>query len=101
MAGQIDGNEAQRDQLAQDRAPQPGVVLGADAEGRDAVMAELGDALVLHAQQHIDDIGMPEAFAGALDAGQGILCCDGSVEQLRRGEAGVAIAARLAVVTKV
>src|SRR5690606_23526326 len=81
--------------------PCAAVVLGADAEGGDAVVAEAGDAFVLDAEQHIDDIGLPETLAGAVDAGQRLLRGNRAVEQLRRLGAGVAIAARLAAVAEI
>ena len=67
MAGKVDADEAQRDQLAQDRPPGPAVVFDPDAEGGDTVVTELDDAVVLNTEQHIDDVGLPEAFAGAVD----------------------------------
>jgi hypothetical protein len=68
MAGKIDADEAQRNQLAQDRAPGAAVVLGPYAKGGNTIVTELDDAVVLNTEQHIDDVGLPEAFAGAVDA---------------------------------
>ena len=64
-------------------------------------MAELGDTVILEAQQHVDDIGLPEALAGAVDARQRLLRGDRAVEQFRRLGAGVAIAAGRATVAEI
>ena len=68
MAGKVDVDQAQRDHLAQDRPPCAAVVFGADTKGGDTVVAGPGDALVLDAEQYVYDIGLPEAFAGTIDA---------------------------------
>src|SRR5437899_2363425 len=76
-------------------------MLLADAEGGELVVAEPHDALVVLAQENRDDVRLPEALAGSVDAGEQLLRRNGAVEGLRWIEADVAIAARLAVVAEI
>src|SRR4051812_16206442 len=88
-------------ELADDGAPGAAVVRLADAERGKLVVAEAPDALVGLAQENRDDVHLPEALAGAVDAGEKLLGVHGAVKGLRRVEADVAIAARRAVVAEI
>src|SRR5213075_193471 len=46
------------------------------------------------ASQHVDYVHRAEALAGAIDAGEELLCRDRAIEGRRRIEADVAVAAR-------
>ena len=49
---------------------------GADAERGQLVVAQAFDALVGLAEQNRDDVRLPEALAGAVDAGEKLLGVD-------------------------
>src|SRR4051794_4601607 len=101
MAGYIHLGQSMGDELADNRAPGIALVLSADAESGELVVAEVRDARVGLAQQNRNDMCLPEALARAVDAGEKFLGGDGAVKSLRRVEADVAIAARLAVVAEI
>ena len=101
MARHIHCNQPMGDELADDRTPGVAVVLPADAERGELVMAEAPDALVGLAQENRDDMRLPEALAGAVDAGQKLLGGDGAVEGLGWVETDIAIAAGFAVVAEI
>ena len=81
-------------ELAEDRAPLVAVVLLADPEGRQPVVAELLDRVGLLAAQEIDQMLGAEALAGAQDRRHRLLRGDGAVDHLDAAAADVAIAAR-------
>ena len=101
MACHIHGDQPMGDELADHRAPGVAVMLPADAERGELVMTQALDALVALAQQNRDDMRLPEALTGAIDAGEKLLGGNGAVEGLGRVEADVAIAARVAVVAEI
>ena len=101
MAAEIHIDETMSDHLAKDGAPGALIVFLADAVGGDLIMTEAGYALIFRTEQHGYDVGLTEAFACAVDAGERLLHSDGAVETLRRVGAGIAIAAGLAVVTEI
>ena len=67
----------------------------ADAEHGQLVVAGARDALVRPPHEHVDEVGGAEALAGAIDGRQRLLRQHRAVHRLRRGEAVVAVAARL------
>src|ERR1700759_1562886 len=69
VARHVHRNKPMRDELADNRAPGVAVVLLADAERGELVMAQALDALVGLAEENRDDMRLPEALAGAIDAG--------------------------------
>src|SRR5438270_14070562 len=93
MAFAVDDEVAGGDELAEHPLPPRLVELGADAEGLQPVVAELGDAVARLAGQHVDEMADAEALAGAVDRRDRLLRRDRPVPALDRGEAGVAIAA--------
>src|SRR5581483_6584989 len=101
VARHVHRDKPMRDELADNRAPGVAVVLLADAESGELVMAQALDALVGLAEENRDDMRLPEALAGAMDAGQQLLGGDGAVEGFGRIETDIAIAARLAVVAEI
>src|SRR5690606_7125568 len=68
VGAEVDGDELERDALADHRAPFAIVEFRADAEDAQAIMAEARDSLVLLAEQHIEHVLGAEALAGAIDA---------------------------------
>ena len=64
-------------------------------------MAQAPDALVGLAQENRDDMGLPEALAGAVDAGKKLLGGDGAIKGLGWVETDIAIAAGFAVVAEI
>ena len=88
--------QAAGQQLAGDAAPGGFVEIGADAEGRQLVVAELGDLVGGLAAQDVDQVAGAEALAGAQRGGHDLLRGDGAVPELGRRLAGVAVAAGVA-----
>ena len=84
------GNE-----LTKNGAPLGGVMLRAGAEHFQPVVAPVADACIVLTDEHVDQVGHAEAFAGAGDAGHGLLRSLGAVPGLRRVHAIIAIAAGL------
>ena len=84
------GNE-----LAKNGAPLGGGVLRAGAEHFQPVVAPVADACIVLTDENLDQVVHAEAFAGAGDAGHGLLRSLGAVPGLRRVHAVVAIAAVL------
>src|ERR1700759_5531773 len=69
VACDVHRRKPMRDQLADDRAPGVAVMLLADAERGELVVAQAHDALVGLAEKNRDDMRLPEALAGAINAG--------------------------------
>src|SRR5690606_9372159 len=67
-------------QLPDDGAPAVHVELGADAVGAELIVAELAHALVIFAEQHINQVARPKTLPGAHDGGEQFLGFDGAVE---------------------
>src|SRR5262245_29792155 len=65
LARHVHCDQPMRDELADNRAPGIAVVLVADAESGELVMAQAPGALVVLAQENRDDMRLPEALAGA------------------------------------
>src|ERR1700761_7393064 len=76
-------------------------MLLADAESGELVMAQADDALVGLAEEDRDDMRLPEALAGAINAGQQLLCGDGAIERPGWIETNIAVAACFAVVPEI
>ena len=93
--------QAGGEQLAEDRAPAHVVEIGADAEGRQAVVAELLDLVGRLAAQDVDQVSGTEALAGAQRGGQRFLRGDRAVPDLRRIDAYVAVAAGLRLLAEI
>ena len=91
----IHAEQSARDELAKDATPGGRTEFRADAEGRDPVVTEAADPLVVLAQQHVDQIHHTKALAGAVHAGQRLLRRQRRIPGFRRREAVVAVAARL------
>ena len=70
IAAGLDIQIAAGDQLSIDTLPLAFVEFLADAEGGQALMAELDHALGLVAEQHVGQMADAKALAGAVDAGQ-------------------------------
>ncbi len=96
----LDGQQSLGQQLAHGPAPLALAQLLADAEDGELVVVELDDLGRLAAHQDVDDLAGAELLVPlALEAdhgGHGLLRGDRAVPGLRRGEAGVAVAAVLA-----
>src|SRR3954468_24705183 len=90
----IDFEQAERDALPDDGAPFARAALGADAECAQPLVAVLHRLVGALAAQHVDDVHRAEALAGAIYAGEELLCRDRAIEGRRRIEADVAVAAR-------
>ncbi len=89
----IDLDQPGDDQLAEHRAPLAAVEIGADAEGGQAVMAELVDPFGPGAAQDVDQVAGAEALAGAQHGGERLARGLGAVPRLDRLAAIVALAA--------
>ncbi len=98
VAGDVLGQQAFVDQLADHAHPVLVALILADAVGRELVVAVILDALIERAAQHLHHIAYPEVLAHPPDAGECLLGVFGAVIALGRIEADVAVAARLVVV---
>jgi hypothetical protein len=65
----IDGDMAERHELAQDVAPLGIVDIGTDTENAELLMIPAGDPLVGTTAQHVDDMHRTEALPRAVDCG--------------------------------
>ena len=101
MTGHIDRDQPMRHKLAQDRAPAIGIMLRADAERGEPIVAPFRDALGFFAKQHVDDMRLAETLARAVNAGEKFLRGNCAVERLGRLKAGIAIAAWRAVIGEI
>ena len=105
MAAVIHREQALRDQLSEHAAPRGFGQIAADAEGGERLVVPLFDALGRIAAQDIDELASAKAHATgllhAVCAGQRHLRLARGVPGLRRSQARIAVAARLAAFTKV
>ena len=81
--------------LTENRAPFLLAVFLADAEGRQAGVAEFDDRFGILAEQDVGQMLGPESLAGAHDSRQGLLRRDRAVDHLGAVTAEIAMAARL------
>ena len=95
VAFKIDIEQIAADQLAENIAPLGGGEFLADTEDREAIMAELNDALGLLAGEHVDEIVDTKTLAGAIDAGQGFLRRGGGIPGIDGFDAVITVAAGL------
>ena len=95
MAGDVERDDAGAMELAEDRAPFLLAVFLADAESRQAIVAEFQDRVAVVADQHIGQMLGAEALAGAHDGRERLLRRDGAVDHLGAVAAEIAIAAWL------
>ena len=93
MAFGIGAHQVMAHHLPEHRLPLAAVIFGADAKGRQFVMAAGADLVGLGAGQDVDQVAGPEIFPGAQDRRQRLAHRGGAVEQLGRGVAQVAMAA--------
>src|SRR5690606_8091197 len=100
----LHGEEALGEQLPHDAPPLLLGELRADAERAQLVVAMLPHPLRLATEQDVDELAGAEPLVALPlephDGGEQLLGGDGAVEGLRRREAGVAVAARLAVLAE-
>jgi hypothetical protein len=87
--------------LAENRTPFPPVVLLADAEGRQAIVAEFFYRFAVLADENVDQVLGAEALAGAHHGGECLLRRDRSVDHLGAVAAEIAIAARVARLSEI
>ena len=95
MPGRVHIQRAQRDELADQPAPVRRRVIGADAEGRQPVVAVPQHAVGRLAAQHRDDVQRAEQLIGAIHRRQHLLRLHRRIHHQRRRGAVVAMAARL------
>ena len=95
VAVDVDLEKTARHELAEHRLPGAPVEVGADAEGRQPVVAGARHALVGLAEQQVDQVALAEALAGAPHRRERLLGRDRAVPGPGRLEAGVAVAAGL------
>ena len=95
VAGGVGTDEVEAHQLAEDRLPFGLRPIGADAEGRQAVVAAGEDLFAALAAQDRDQVLAAEALAGPEDRREGHPRRLGCVEELGRVAAEVAVAAGL------
>src|SRR4051812_15512585 len=88
-------------QLAEDRAPLVLVVLLADAEGAQPLVAEFENGLGLLAAEQIDQMLGAETFARTYHGGKRLLRSDSAVDDFGTFQTDVAIAARLGVFAEI
>ena len=95
VAGDVERDDAGAVELAENRPPFLLAVFLADAEGRQAIMAEFQDRVGVLADEHVGQVLGAEALAGAHDGGERLLRRDRAVDHLGAVAAEIAIAARL------
>src|SRR5690606_2776942 len=93
MAFDVSLEQPAGDQLPEHAAPLAGAELLADAVGAQRLVPELADLGRIRASQYVDQVRGTETLAGAIDAGQRLLCSDGAVPRSGRVQAVVAVAA--------
>ena len=93
----IDGDEAVRQQLPEDRLPGARRNILSGAENGHIDMAEPLRLVIDRAHQHIDHMTRAETLTGAIDRRQRLDCCFRAVPGLHRFQAGIAIAATAAM----
>ena len=89
----IHAEQTARHQLPEDGAPAVGVDVRADAMGRDPVVAEPSDALVVEPPEHVGQVSRAEHLARAIHAGERFLACLGRVPGCHWSKTVVAVAA--------
>ena len=94
VAARVGPDEVEAHELAEDRLPLALRAVGADAEGRQAVVAPAQDLLARLAAQDGDQVLGTEAFAGAQDGRERLAGGLGGVEERGGIAAEVAVAAR-------
>ena len=92
--GDVDGEVAEADALADDAAPFFVGLPAADAEGGEFVVAVAPYPVVAFTAQQVGDIAGGKALSGAIHATEELLYEDGTVEAYGRMQAVVAMAAR-------
>ena len=95
IALHVHGQKTAGHQLPEYGAPFVTVQLPADVVGAQRMMAQLPDAGIVLAQQHVHHMVHAETLAGAIHAGQRLAGRFGAVPYLGRAEAGITIAAGL------
>ena len=93
MSLRIDVKQTPGDQLTVQPPPLGSVEFIADAVSADLIVTKTLYPVVGLAQQHIDQVADAEALAGAVHTGERLLRRHRGVPCLRRGEAGIAVAA--------
>ena len=101
MPGKVDINQPLCDQLPYDRAPGVIVMLAANSESRNPVVAKAADALIVDAKKDIDTLGVPAPLPGSVNAGQYFLRGYCPIEEGWWFSAGIAIAAWFASITEI
>src|SRR3954451_8197772 len=101
IAADLERDDAGALQLAEDRAPLVLVVLLADAEGGQPLVAEFENGLGLLAAEEIDQMLGAEALAGTGDGRKRLLRSDSAVDDFGTFKTDVAIAARLGVFAEI
>ena len=100
VARDVERDDAGAVELAEDRAPFLLAVFLADAEGRQAIVAEFRDRLGVLADEHVGQMLGAETLAGAHDRRQRLLRRDRAVDHFGAVAAEIAIAAGCAVSPK-
>ena len=94
ILGDVDGEVAEADALADDAAPFFVGLPAADAESGEFVVTVAPYPVVAFTAQQVDDIAGGKALSGAIHATEELLYEDGTVEAYGRMQAVVAMAAR-------